>query len=70
MTRWSARLSQVGAPSISAAQFSVRFASKATQVLRCRELTRCAKSCREQMQQTDALLDHLVDEREQFGGNF
>jgi hypothetical protein len=38
-----------------------RFAPKATEVLCCREVSRCAKSCREQVQQKSA---HLVGNSE------
>jgi hypothetical protein len=43
----------------------VRFAPKATQVLRCRECPLCAKTGCEQSQQTAALFDHLVGAGEQ-----
>jgi hypothetical protein len=35
--------------------------------LRRREMTRCAKSCRKQMQQTGALFDQLVGELLEMG---
>src|SRR5215475_11556961 len=49
---------------------NVRFAPKATQVLHCRELTRCANSGCEQSQQTAQLFDHLVGTREQSWRHF
>ena len=47
----------------------VRFAPKATEILRCREMTRCARTGREQVQQTTRanapLFDDLVGGGEQ-----
>jgi hypothetical protein len=44
---------------------NVRFTPKATELVQCREMTRCAKTCREQLQQTAGLFDHLVGASEQ-----
>jgi hypothetical protein len=41
----------------------VRFAPKATEVLRCRKGSLCARSGCEQSQQTEMLFDHLVGNR-------
>ena len=43
---------------------NVRFAPKATEVLRCRELARCAITGRERSQQKPVLLNHLVGDGE------
>ena len=47
---------------------NVRFAPKATEVLRCRELTRCAITGCEQSQQGSPLFDQLVGATEQRDG--
>jgi hypothetical protein len=43
----------------------VRFAPKAAEVLRCRELSRCANRDRMQRSKIYCLFDHLVGAREQ-----
>jgi hypothetical protein len=49
---------------------NVRFAPKATEVLRCRESTECAITSCEQMQQVAPLFDDFVGSREQCSRHF
>src|SRR5215216_7655115 len=49
--RWSDAGRVLINPRLQRGSVNVRFAPKATEVLRCRELTRCARSCRERLQQ-------------------
>src|SRR6516165_52211 len=58
------------APQRPNARINVRFAPKATEVLRCREASLCARSGCEQSQQSTPLFDHLVGEGEQPVWNF
>jgi hypothetical protein len=48
----------------------VRFTPDATKLLRSSEMTRCAITGREQMQQTTSLFDHLVGDAEQLIWHF
>jgi hypothetical protein len=57
-TNWTVRVSR-------RSSVNVHFAPKATEVLRRRELTRCATSGSEHSQQTNSLFDHLVGEGDQ-----